>query len=152
LAFVCAPVCRHWRTASPTCPPLRSSRGHDAAEQGTKLGPDLTGADRKNRDCLLNSIVDPSAVTRSEYDSFVIDTKDGRVLTGLIVESTPTAVTLANEEDERTIIPRDKIEELRPSPMSLTPEKLLDTSPRTALWSTPGVWTHVIRRTLHLSA
>src|SRR5207302_1304359 len=35
---------------------------HTLFGEGNKVGPDLTGADRKNRDWLLTSIVDPSAV------------------------------------------------------------------------------------------
>ena len=99
---------------------------HTLFGEGTKLGPDLTGADRKNRDWLLSNIVDPSAVIRPEYLAYVVNTKDGRSLTGLVVESTPTAVTLVNEKNERTVIPRDKIEEMTASPVSLMPEKLLD--------------------------
>jgi putative membrane-bound dehydrogenase-like protein len=99
---------------------------HTLFGEGTKLGPDLTGADRKNREWLLSNIVDPSAVIRPEFLAYVVNTTDGRTLTGLVVESTPSAVTLVNEKNERTIVPRDKIEEMKASPVSLMPEKILD--------------------------
>src|SRR5207248_1603243 len=35
--------------------------------EGNKVGPELTGADRKNLDLLLMNIIDPSAVIRPEY-------------------------------------------------------------------------------------
>jgi putative heme-binding domain-containing protein len=94
--------------------------------EGEKIGPDLTGADRKNRDALLLEIVDPNAVIRPEYVAQVVLTTDGRVLTGLITESTPQTVTLLDAKNERTIIAREKIEAMRPSALSLMPERLLD--------------------------
>ena len=99
---------------------------HVLFNEGAKVGPELTGADRKNLDFLLQNIVDPSAFIRPEFVSFVVETKDGRVLTGLIVESTPTTVTLLDAKNERTKIGKDAIAEMAPSPLSLMPEKLLD--------------------------
>src|SRR5262249_23934841 len=61
---------------------------HRLFGEGEALGPDLTHANRKDRDALLVSIVDPSAVVRKEYLSYVVTTSDGRVLTGLIAEQT----------------------------------------------------------------
>jgi len=100
---------------------------HTLFGRGTKLGPDLTTADRKNRQWLLLNIVDPSAVVRLEYAAYDAVTSDGRVLSGLVAEATPQAVTLVNAKNERTVLPRDQIERLNPSPVSLMPEKLLDT-------------------------
>jgi putative membrane-bound dehydrogenase-like protein len=99
---------------------------HTLFGEGNKVGPDLTGADRKNRDWLLSNIVDPSAVIRPEYVSQVVLTTDGRSLTGLVVEATPQAVTLVDSKSEKTVLARDKIEEMTPSPVSIMPEKLLD--------------------------
>jgi putative membrane-bound dehydrogenase-like protein len=100
---------------------------HTLFGEGNQIGPDLTGADRKNRDFLLTHIVDPSAVIRPEYLAHVVTTTDGRTLTGLIVESSPTAVTLLDARNERTVVARAKIEEMSASPVSLMPEKILDT-------------------------
>jgi putative membrane-bound dehydrogenase-like protein len=100
---------------------------HTLFGEGNKIGPDLTTADRKNRDWLLSNIVDPSAVVRAEYAAYTVETKDGRSLTGLIAEATPQAVTLVDAKNERIVLGRDKIDSLNPSPVSLMPEKLLDT-------------------------
>jgi putative membrane-bound dehydrogenase-like protein len=99
---------------------------HTLFGEGEKIGPELTGADRKNREALLLDIVDPNAVIRPEYVAQVVLTTDGRVLTGLIAESTPTTVTLLDAKNERTVIAREKIEAMRPSALSLMPERLLD--------------------------
>lgn len=94
--------------------------------EGNKIGPELTGIERNNLNFLLTNIVDPSAVIRQEFMAYNVVTKDGRVLTGLVADSNPKAVTLLDGKNERTVIARDKIEEMNPSPMSLMPEKLLD--------------------------
>jgi putative heme-binding domain-containing protein len=99
---------------------------HTLFGEGGKIGPDLTGVDRKDRTFLLTSIIDPSAVIRNEYAAFAVLTTDGRILTGLIAESTPTTVTLLNEKNERTVIPRAEIEQIKPSPNSLMPEGVLE--------------------------
>jgi len=95
--------------------------------EGAKVGPDLTTVERKSIEFLLTSTVDPSAVVRPEFVSHVITTKDDRLLTGLVVESTPKTVTLVDAKNQKTVIPRDQIEEMEPSSISLMPEKLLDT-------------------------
>jgi putative membrane-bound dehydrogenase-like protein len=98
---------------------------HRLFGEGNLVGPDLTHANRKDRDYLLASIVDPSAVIRKEYLSYTVQTADGRVLTGLVVEQTPGSITLLNARNERTAVPREKIEALEESPVSLMPEGLL---------------------------
>lgn len=100
---------------------------HTLFGEGNKIGPDLTSAERKNLDVLLSSTVDPSAFIRPEFVSFNVETKDGRILTGLIVDSNPKAVTLLDGKNEKTVVARDNIEgQPTPSPVSLMPEKLLD--------------------------
>src|SRR5262249_32292907 len=99
---------------------------HTLFGEGNKVGPDLTGADRKNRDFLLSNIVDPSAVIRVEFLAYVVETRDGRTLTGLVAESTPKAVTLVDDKNERTVLARSKIATMAASPVSLMPEKILD--------------------------
>jgi putative heme-binding domain-containing protein len=91
---------------------------------GTKLGPDLTTANRADRDFLLSSLVDPSGVIRKEYVSVVVRTADGRVLTGLPVAREGGGLTLADAKNERTTLAAADIEELRESAVSLMPDDL----------------------------
>ena len=46
------------------------------------------------------------------------------MLTGLIVEQTPEAITLRDAKGERTQVARSEIEELKESDVSLMPESL----------------------------
>ncbi len=97
---------------------------HQLFGEGTKLGPDLTTANRKDRDFMLVSLVDPSSVIRKEYTNVVVQTRDGRVLTGLAVTRDDAGLTLVNAKNEKTMIATEDIDEVRESPVSMMPEDL----------------------------
>jgi putative heme-binding domain-containing protein len=97
---------------------------HRLFSDGGAVGPDLTHANRADRQYLLVSLVDPGGMVRREYLSYRVETRDGRVLTGLIADQTPAAVTLLDAKNERTTVPRGEIESLHESPTSLMPDNL----------------------------
>lgn len=98
---------------------------HQLFGEGAKIGPDLTGADRKNLEVLLPNIIDPSAVIREGFQQFVVTTSDGRVLAGL-VESGADRVTVVDAKGIRTILPKAEVEAIARTPASLMPEGSLD--------------------------
>jgi putative membrane-bound dehydrogenase-like protein len=98
---------------------------HRLFGEGQQVGPDLTYANRKDREYLLASIVDPSAVIRKEFLSYNLHVVDGRLLTGLINEQSPSSVTLVGAKGERVTISRNDIESMHESAVSLMPENLL---------------------------
>jgi putative membrane-bound dehydrogenase-like protein len=98
---------------------------HRLFGEGATVGPELTGAER-NLDALLENIVDPSRLIRKEYQAQVVALKDGRVLTGLIVEESGASLTLFDPKQEKTIISRNDVEEIKSAEVSLMPEGLLD--------------------------
>jgi len=98
---------------------------HKLFGEGEEIGPDLTTANRKDRQYMLTSTVDPSSFIRREYLSVQVITVDGRILTGLVTKETPSAITLVNPQCEYTTIPRDDIDEMVPSQISQMPEDLL---------------------------
>jgi len=99
---------------------------HQLFGKGQKVGPDLTSAERQTLPPLVGHIVDPSAHIRPEFRAWILETRDGRVITGLVAEETPVAVTLLDAKGEKQTIGRDRIESFQPSPKSLMPEKILD--------------------------
>lgn len=98
---------------------------HTLFSEGGQVGPNLTGYERSNLDFLLLAIVDPSAGIREEYIQFQVATEDGRILTGLITDQTPSAITLRGANNQVTTIPREEIEILQATTTSLMPEGLL---------------------------
>jgi putative heme-binding domain-containing protein len=99
---------------------------HQLHGVGNKVGPDLTTANRMDRTALLANLVDPSAVVRREYISYIVQTVSGRVLNGLLAEQDAASVTILDAQNQRIKMSRDEIEQIRPSPISLMPEKLLE--------------------------
>ena len=103
---------------------------HTLHGEGGKVGPDLTTADRKNRGYMLTHSVDPSAYIRPEYVVHTVATADGRKLSGIVAESGAESITLVsvvNDQPVRTVVAKKDIDDLKPSAVSLMPEKLLDT-------------------------
>ncbi len=103
---------------------------HRLFAEGEKIGPELTSANRGDRDFLLVSIVDPGALVRKEFQTLVVETTDGRVLTGLIAEASSSHVSVIGANNERTTIDRANIASLTESPISTMPDNLVkDLSP-----------------------
>ncbi len=102
---------------------------HKLFDEGESIGPDLTGSERKNLDFLLTSLVDPSAMIRKEFEAQTLALKDGRILSGLVVEETGKTLTLVDSNRQKSVLPRDQIEIIKPSNVSLMPEGLLDKLP-----------------------
>jgi putative heme-binding domain-containing protein len=99
---------------------------HTLFGEGGQTGPNLTGYDREKLDFLAVAIVDPSAAIREEFTQFGIAMKDGRVLTGLIDQETPTTVIIRGANNQTTLLNRDDIEEKQAMRTSLMPDALLE--------------------------
>jgi putative membrane-bound dehydrogenase-like protein len=99
---------------------------HKLHGEGANLAPDLTGYERDNLQFWLLAIVDPSAGIREEYTNFELETTDGLLLTGFIVERAADSVTIEDGEQGRIAIPQSRIKSLKASAISRMPEGLLD--------------------------
>jgi putative heme-binding domain-containing protein len=93
--------------------------------QGGKVGPDLTTYRRDDLDTMLLNIINPSAEIREGYGSILVATADGRSLTGVILDQDPRVIVLRGSDGRDVTLPRDQVEEMKPSPTSLMPEGLL---------------------------
>jgi putative heme-binding domain-containing protein len=102
----------------------RCATCHRLDGEGETMGPDLTHANRRDREFLLVSLVDPSGVVRKEYQAYNVVTKGGRVLSGLIVEEAPEALVLRDGKGLRSRVARADIEEIKEMDVSLMPESL----------------------------
>ena len=77
---------------------------HRIGQQGKQLGPDLTEIGRKlNRKQLLESILEPSKQIDPKYVSYLVETKSGKVLTGLLVSKTDREVVLVDAQQKNRI-------------------------------------------------
>ena len=106
---------------------------HTLYGEGGKIGPDLTGADRRDIDALMLQVVDPSRSIRNEFASFNVELKDGRTLTGFVLDPTPQSLVVLDAQGEKTSLARVDVRQVRESSVSLMPEGLLDDLPPQSL-------------------
>lgn len=95
---------------------------HIHSGEGQKIGPELTGMAVHPKAHLLAEIMDPSRNVEGNYRQYVVSTKAGRTLSGLLSSETKTSIDLIDAEAKKHSIQRDDIEELQVSPKSLMPE------------------------------
>jgi len=102
---------------------------HRFEGSGGATGPDLTNvAGRFSPRDLSESIVDPSKVVSDQYRASVVITTSGKVYTGRLAGDTDGKLTiLIDPEDASKIvtIPKDEVEAVKPSPVSLMPNDLV---------------------------
>ncbi len=99
---------------------------HQFHGEGIKIGPDLTTADRKNNSYMIANIVDPSSYIRTEYVQHEAHLLDGRTITGIVAEATAETLTIVDAKNNKSKIARGDLDDLKPSTLSMMPEKLLD--------------------------
>jgi putative heme-binding domain-containing protein len=106
-------------------PKVACSTCHAIGEAGGKVGPDLTkvGAVRSGRD-ILESILLPNASFAQGYDNYRGVIKDGEEISGVIAGQSPEAIILRGASGAERQVPRDQIQELTRSEISLMPEGL----------------------------
>lgn len=95
---------------------------HTIYGQGSQVGPDLTGNGRGSFDQLLSNVLDPSLVIGADYQARTVITTDGRVVTGILEENSDTRVVLKVQGGKREVVPREEVEEVVVSQLSLMPE------------------------------
>ncbi|MDW7995259.1 MAG: c-type cytochrome [Gemmatales bacterium] len=100
------------------------SQCHRLLGEGQLIGPDLTGANRDNLDYLLENLLDPSAVVPSDFRMSVVALRDGRVITGVVVQQTDRTLAVQTQQ-ERVILERQLVEHVQPTNLSLMPDNLL---------------------------
>ncbi|MCC9607972.1 HEAT repeat domain-containing protein [Blastopirellula sp. JC732] len=89
---------------------------------GGKVGPDLVGIGSKYpREELIRSILEPSLRIANGYDTGVVMTVDGTVVTGVLKLESPEAVELMTADGKTIRIADDDIEDFKRSPLSSMP-------------------------------
>ncbi|MEX0641180.1 MAG: PQQ-dependent sugar dehydrogenase [Pirellulales bacterium] len=110
-----------FETAGVSC-----SNCHRIHKDGKEVGPDLTTIGKNlTRAQLLESILEPSKLIDPKYVTYLAETEDGRLLTGLLIHKDDDEVVLQDAQDKVTRIPTKTIEQLVPQRQSLMPELLV---------------------------
>lgn len=100
-----------------------------AGQNDQPLGPTLAGATARDQKLkLIESILEPDKVIKEGFESYVVTTLDGRVLTGRLIERNDETIVLRDGSTAGTIVTlqTEDVEELQLSPRSLMPANLPD--------------------------
>ncbi len=97
---------------------------HHLFDSGGNVGPNITGANRGDLDYLLQNILYPNAVIPNEYRAATLETKDGRVVTG-IIKSQSASGYLVQTVNEQVTLPRTEVTKVEQSEISMMPEGLI---------------------------
>lgn len=98
---------------------------HRLFGEGGDVGPDITGSNRADLDYILENIIDPSAVVGQDYRMTVLNTVDGRVISGIVQRESDSALSVRTLNDT-VVVAKEDIEDRQLSELSLMPEGQLD--------------------------
>jgi putative heme-binding domain-containing protein len=100
---------------------------HAVGGDGGQVGPDLAGIGLKyRREDLMTSILEPSKVIAQGYETILIQTTNGRTLTGVFKGETADAVNLTDADGKAHRIAKKDVDERAFSPVSTMPNGLSD--------------------------
>ena len=109
---------------------LNCQKCHAIGGAGGEVGPDLVSIGASAQpDYLLESLLEPNKKIKENYHSQIVETDDGKILTGIKLRETDTDLILRNAEDQIFTIPLQKIED-RVDGGSLMPESLMESLTR----------------------
>ena len=98
------------------------SKCHQHQGEGIKIGPDMTGMAAHPKKELLIHIMDPNRDVEGNFRQYVVSTKGGKILTGMLASETKSSIELIDTEAKKQTVLRDDIDEIKASDRSLMPE------------------------------
>lgn len=102
---------------------LQCRNCHRIAQQGRSVGPDLDGIGKRYSSAeLLASVLTPSQKIESKYQTWLAETSNGLVYSGLLVEESSQEVVIRDATGKDVRLQRAGLELLLAQPKSLMPE------------------------------
>jgi putative heme-binding domain-containing protein len=99
---------------------------HRIGGTGSTLGPDLSQIGKKyTRAQILENILEPSKTIDPQYQTYLVETEDGKLYTGLLGSKTTKEIVLRTAADKEERLPAAKVVSMAPQKTSLMPEQLL---------------------------
>jgi putative heme-binding domain-containing protein len=107
---------------------------HTINKVGGNVGPDLSVIGSKaSRENLLESILYPSRAIADQYTSWIVRTKDGLSITGLVIEDVPGHIILRDATAKDYKIARKQIDSKTKSRVSIMPDDVVRSLPEADL-------------------
>lgn len=119
---------------------------HRIGGEGNKIGPELDGIGLRGVDRLVEDVLDPSRNVDQAFRVTLIETSDGRALSGLALREEGAVLVLADNQGKEIRLPLADIEERAVGSLSPMPANVADLVPegdflpldRLLDWPTPG--------------
>lgn len=106
--------------AEVSCLRCHKVSGPDGKPSGGDVGPELTGiGSRQNREYILESLVAPNQKIAQGFESVVLATSNGQVVTGVLRGEDDREVRLVTAEGQPLTIPEQQIEERKRGPSAM---------------------------------
>lgn len=98
---------------------------HVVSGEGKGVGPDLTEIGSKlSREAMFISILDPSAGISHNFETYIAESSDGELVTGILVSETEEKVTLKTAEAIERVFEKADLESYAKQSVSLMPQGL----------------------------
>lgn len=102
--------------------PAGCGKCHAVRKKGEKVGPELTHvAATRTPQFILEAILEPSKEIASGFDSVLLQTKDGRLITGIVKTEDAASITVADSQGQLQKVAKAEIAERVPQKTSLMP-------------------------------
>ena len=89
---------------------------------GQAVGPDLAAISEKSPEWLLQALFDPSRAVDAKYVNYLVRTRDGVVLSGVLSQESGQSVTVTSNTGKPQAVLRVNIEELISTGKSAMPD------------------------------
>ena len=90
-------------------------RCHAGRRSGGRVGPDLTGLNRRPRTEILVEIIDPNRSVEANYRLWTATTRDGETYSGRLETETQTSIEILDTTGQKHTIQRKEITPLGPT-------------------------------------
>ncbi len=97
---------------------------HTVRGEGGKVAPELTNLVHWAPARILREIVEPSATLNPDYVNHLVELKDGRRLTGVVLTEGADKLKIVDTDAKEVIVPRSDIAQMKPSTVSIMPDGL----------------------------
>jgi putative heme-binding domain-containing protein len=95
---------------------------HRVGDVGQAVGPDLAAVHEKTPEWLLQALFDPSRAVDAKYVNYLVRTRDGVVLSGVLSQESGNSITLIDNTGKPQAVLRENIEELISTGKSAMPD------------------------------
>ena len=91
---------------------------------GVAVGADLRGIRNRGMAAVMLNILDPNRTVKPRFQSYVLATDDGRIMTGMIESENANSLTIRQSDGKQMTLLRNEVEELRSTGVSFMPTGL----------------------------